>query len=399
MSAANKTTVAVFSGSARKVITQEIYQYAQGQVLQFDGLDLPDSFRVDFSNEKDRDISKPQIGSDGGVSIPDEFLLSGKDVYAFVVLSEDEDDAATEYMVHIPVRRRPKPTNYAPSEVQQSVIDQTIAAAQAAQAAAEDAQAAAETAADEAEAAEQAVEDLGVAATTLAAGSAATVTKTLDPETGALIFTFGIPQGIQGDKGDKGNKGDTGNGISSAVLNQDYTLTLNFTDGTSYTTGVIRGAVGNGIENITKTGTSGNVDTYTITFTDGNTTTFTVNNGPVQSVAGKTGAVTLDAGDVAYDESVTYDDGTIGAALDELKNVLSHLDDIPGTVQTVNFGSDGKPSSIVHTKNGAAVRTDTFVWGTNTVTETRTLADGSFITFVTDLTTLVTTISEIQEGT
>lgn len=39
------------------------------------------------------------------------------------------------------------------------------------------------------------------------------------------------------------------------------------------------GATGNGIASVTKTGTSGLVDTYTITFTDGTTTTFTVTNG------------------------------------------------------------------------------------------------------------------------
>ena len=142
------------------------------------------------------------------------------------------------------------------------------------------------------------------------------------------------PQGPQGDKGDtgqtgpqgpKGDTGDTGaagNGIASAVLNADYTLTLNFTDGTSYTTPTpIRGATGetgttgpqgpqgiqgetgpagptgpegpkgdtgatgstgatgNGILSITKTGTSGLVDTYTIAFTNGTSTTFTVTNG------------------------------------------------------------------------------------------------------------------------
>lgn len=131
--------------------------------------------------------------------------------------------------------------------------------------------------------------------------------------------------GAQGPKGDTGETGATGNGISSAVLNADYTLTLNFTDGTSYTTPTpIRGATGatgetgatgpagpqgeqgpkgdtgetgatgatgpqgptgptgatgNGIQSITKTGTSGLVDTYTILFTDGTTTTFTVTNG------------------------------------------------------------------------------------------------------------------------
>lgn len=39
------------------------------------------------------------------------------------------------------------------------------------------------------------------------------------------------------------------------------------------------GAAGNGIANITKTSTSGLVDTYTITYTNGTTTTFTVTNG------------------------------------------------------------------------------------------------------------------------
>lgn len=37
-------------------------------------------------------------------------------------------------------------------------------------------------------------------------------------------------------------------------------------------------ASGNGISTITKTGTSGIIDTYTITFDNGTTTTFTVTN-------------------------------------------------------------------------------------------------------------------------
>ena len=43
--------------------------------------------------------------------------------------------------------------------------------------------------------------------------------------------------------------------------------------------GVLKGADGNGITSITKTGTAGLVDTYTITYDDGNTTTFDVTNG------------------------------------------------------------------------------------------------------------------------
>ena len=79
---------------------------------------------------------------------------------------------------------------------------------------------------------------------------------------------------LKGDKGDTGETGETGNGIASTVLNPDYTLTITFTDGTSYTTPSIRGAkgdtgntgaTGNGIQS-----TVLNADyTLTITFTDG----------------------------------------------------------------------------------------------------------------------------------
>ena len=59
--------------------------------------------------------------------------------------------------------------------------------------------------------------------------------------------------GPQGERGETGKTGDTGPvgpvgprgyGITSAVLNDDYTLTLNFEDGASYTTGSIRGKQG-----------------------------------------------------------------------------------------------------------------------------------------------------------
>ena len=43
--------------------------------------------------------------------------------------------------------------------------------------------------------------------------------------------------------------------------------------------GILKGAAGNGIDNITKTATAGLVDTYTITYTDGTSDTFDVTNG------------------------------------------------------------------------------------------------------------------------
>jgi hypothetical protein len=78
--------------------------------------------------------------------------------------------------------------------------------------------------------------------------------KLLDVKARAALFFF--VKGDKGEKGDRGekgeqgeqgiqgNKGDTGNGIASVVLNADYTLTVTFTDGTSYTTPSIRGEKG-----------------------------------------------------------------------------------------------------------------------------------------------------------
>lgn len=58
--------------------------------------------------------------------------------------------------------------------------------------------------------------------------------------------------------GAQGIKGETGNGISSVQLNQDYTLTITFTDGSSVTTASIRGASGN--ETIDDTAGIGDTD-------------------------------------------------------------------------------------------------------------------------------------------
>ena len=70
-------------------------------------------------------------------------------------------------------------------------------------------------------------------------------------------------------------------------------------------------------------------------------------------------------------------------------------DSLPGTSTTVTFDSSNNPVSIVHSADGATVRTDTFVWGETMVTETRT-ASNFHITIATNLLMLDQTISEIQ---
>lgn len=173
----------------------------------------------------------------------------------------------------------------------EAVVDDVMDAATRAEEAAEYAEEAAGSAIK--------VKNMTVSAETLPAGSQATVNKT-ETET-AFNLEFGIPQGERGERGDKGIQGETGNGIANAVLNADYTLTIAFTDGTSYTTPPIRGEQGvRGIQGETgEPGATGNGIasavlnsdyTLTLTFTDG--TSYTT-----PSIRGATGAKGADGAD------------------------------------------------------------------------------------------------------
>ena len=117
-----------FATEQTRAWTDELWQYDYGQVLQFAGLDLPSAYEVHFANQPHGVDSITQIGTADGVTIPDQYLLSGDCVYAWVYLHSGEDDGETEYMVTIPVTKRAKPTNATPTPVQQDVITETIAA-------------------------------------------------------------------------------------------------------------------------------------------------------------------------------------------------------------------------------------------------------------------------------
>lgn len=151
----------------------------------------------------------------------------------------------------------------------------------------------------------QNVENMSVEAETLPPGSPLNVEKTIDPETGAVTLTFYLAPGQDGvsptiavteitgghrvtitdAQGTRsfdvldGTNGDDGRGIASAVMNADYTLTLTYTDGTSYTTPSLRGAPGaDGYSPFAYVSKSGKVVTISITDKQG-TTTATVSDG------------------------------------------------------------------------------------------------------------------------
>ena len=369
-------------GPDRRVTTQPInYQYDVRQILVIsgaEGVELPAFFTVDFCNVGDAD-TQPIAGSASGVMIPDSLLQTGKNIMAYFVIAGPDTAVQTRYEITIPVNARPEGTDIDPDEDQQRQIDALIETLNEGVEAAEDAA--------------EAIQNMGVEAETLTPGSPLTVTKEVDPETGAVTLIFGLTQGPKGD-----------DGYSPTITITEITGGHRFTvtdkthpSGQSFD--VLDGTKGD-------QGDDGYSPVVTIaTITGGHRVTITDKTHPSgQSFDVMDGA--SDAGQVSYDATQTYQNGTVGKELSDQKNAISELnrqlnhfdDNLPGTVQTVNFGADGKPSSVVHTKNGVTVRTDAYTWGDGTVTETRTTADGSYITMVTDLSTLVTTISEIQEA-
>ena len=120
-------TTAAFGG-LREVTTSPLWQYDYGQILKITGLDLPQAFEVHFSNSRKSGETITQIGTDGAVTIPDMYLTSGADIYAFIFLHDGLTDGETEYVIKIPVRERPEPSDIEPTPEQQDAITEAIAA-------------------------------------------------------------------------------------------------------------------------------------------------------------------------------------------------------------------------------------------------------------------------------
>lgn len=110
--------------SYSKAITQGDY----GQKLVFHNVQLPPSYEVHFSNDKDIGSAKTQIGNNTGVTIPDEYIKNGKNIYFWIFLHEGANDGETEFSGIIPVTEKPNVTDEPPTPEQQSVITETIAA-------------------------------------------------------------------------------------------------------------------------------------------------------------------------------------------------------------------------------------------------------------------------------
>ena len=137
-----------FGNSTLAIIKDEKYIYNSGMRFRFPDLDLPDSYQVHFGNSP-TGATYERIGDASGVTIPDRCWQVGKTIYAWIYLHPTEDSSVTKYEVRLPVKQRGElPDGPGPSDTEQTVIDQTIAAANRAMERSEAAADRAEAAAD-----------------------------------------------------------------------------------------------------------------------------------------------------------------------------------------------------------------------------------------------------------
>lgn len=126
----NIITVTLTAGGT--IRTAPLYQWDYGQIMQFGGAALPASFEVHFANVPDVGAATVQVGSSNQVEIPNEYLITGLPVYAWIFLSESDADGETVFAVKTPVIRRPMPADITIPSVQKTAVQQAIAALNAA---------------------------------------------------------------------------------------------------------------------------------------------------------------------------------------------------------------------------------------------------------------------------
>ena len=117
--------ITVSFGALRKITGPSIqWQYNEKQYLIIKGLDLPDVYAVDFMNQGDTDTITMTPTSEG-VLIPDQFLLDGRPLIAYVVVIDGES-VNTIAQITFPVNVRGKRTDMSPEQKEQQQIDQLI---------------------------------------------------------------------------------------------------------------------------------------------------------------------------------------------------------------------------------------------------------------------------------
>lgn len=184
-------------GGGRYTVTAPIVKEDYGLYLKIEGLELPATYEVDFSNSEHNGTSVTMIGNSDGVLIPRQFISSGKDVFAFLYHA-GVDFGRTVYKFRIPNKLRPDRTDEEPTPEGQSVIDQTIAALNDAKAE---------------------WEGMTAEAVTLPPNSQATA------EYANGVLTIGVPRGADGGGGGVDLYPATKNSLGGIIVGEDLQVT------------------------------------------------------------------------------------------------------------------------------------------------------------------------------
>jgi len=279
-------------------------------IITEDGTILPDYYQADFCLDGDTDTVTMVGSRSGGVPIPDSLLRQGQNIKAYLVVSgsEGEDDVQTRWEITIPVNERPVRSGMEIGSDQAAQIDSLMAALNA-----------------------------GVLRSETAAGKAEDAVShypkivdsywhVWDAETADWVNTGVKAQGVDGIDGVSPT-------LTVTEITGGHRITITDKNGTT-TVDVMDGEDGDGRDGYSPTVTVTEITGgHRVTITDKNGDhVFDVMDGDpatnlVTSVAGKTGAVTLGGGDVSYDDTETYESGTVGAELSDLNRHLNDKQD------------------------------------------------------------------------
>ena len=209
------TITANFSNGGRQCITRKLFQYDYGQKVLIKGLNLPQSFEFHISNSNSpKASSNIFLGNNNEIIIPDEYLTSGEDIYIWIFLHQTTSDGQTRYTINIPIQKRPKAESKEPTQVEQNVINQLISSL------------------------EQKVDKISTA-TEQAKDTFLKYPKIVDD----YWYAYDI-QTKDWINTEVKALGEDGIGIRDVSFNNDYTLTITFTDGGVFTTESLRGEKG-----------------------------------------------------------------------------------------------------------------------------------------------------------
>jgi len=111
----------------RDVTDRPLYQGNYGQVIQFDGLTLPDSFEVHMTDESVGEAVQV-IGGNNEVGIPNVLMERSGTLTVYIFLHDTENDGTTCYTVWLMRNPKIQPDEQEIPEPEQDVISQTIGA-------------------------------------------------------------------------------------------------------------------------------------------------------------------------------------------------------------------------------------------------------------------------------